>query len=309
MSTSNQVPDLAVIIPARNEAPRLGQCLDSVRQALDFAGLAAELIVVDDDSTDETVAVARAHGALALRQPRRLGPLAAWSAGVAASVAPLVAFVDADCRVGAAAFSALLGGFTQPAVGVIAARSVPESPCGPGSLAERSAIFSALLLHAVKSRLGSHDFLPIGRLIALRRAAWRDGDHRWPCDRTVALRARRAGWEIRYVPEAEVYYQPVRTYREVRSDYVRTTIAQARLLGAWTEPVPRRVTARAAAASLRQDPLGAAAWLALRARLRGARAAGLMHPDEAYFRWSRSEPEPSGADRGTSAEATYGNPA
>ena len=297
MRTDNHIPDLAVIIPARNEASRLGGCLDSVRQALEFAAVPdAEVIVVDDDSTDETSDVARAHGAVALRQSRRLGPLAAWSLGVANSSASLLFFVDADCHVDEQAFSALLRGFARPSVGVVAARSEPSGRT-LNSLVERSATFSALMIHETRSRLVNHDFLPIGRLMAVRRAAWHVGDdHRWPCDRTVASRAKQAGWEIFYMPEAVVYYRPLGTYGELRSDYVRTAVAQAHLIGDWSEPLPRRAVCRAAAASMRRQPLTAAAWIALRTRLWIERAVGLMRPDEAHARWGRlanSSPSPS----------------
>jgi glycosyltransferase involved in cell wall biosynthesis len=292
MSTGNRIPELAVIIPARNEALRIGACLDSVRQSLECAGaIDAEVIVVDDASTDETSDVARAHGALAIRQSQRGGPLEAWSHGVASSAAPLLFFVDADCHVDKGAFSALLEGFARPAVGVVAARSEPGSEPGSGrtgnSLVERSATFSALMLHEIKGRLVNHDFLPIGRLMAVRRAAWQDGDHRWPCDRVIASRAKRAGWDIIYQPAALVYYRPVETYGELRSDYVRTAVAQAHLNSGWSEPLPWRVAGRAACACLRRQPVNAAAWLTLRTRLWGERVAGWMSPDEGFARWDR----------------------
>lgn len=288
MSTGNRGPDLAVIIPARNEASRIGGCLDSVRRALDGAGATdAEVVVVDDASTDQTSDIARAHGALAIRQSVRGGPLNAWSRGVASSSASVLVFVDADCRVDTRAFPALLDGFAQPAVGVVAGRSQPASGPGINSLVERSATFSALMLHEIKCRLVNHDFLPIGRLMAVRRAAWPDGDHHGPCDRVVASRARRAGWEVTYAPDALVYYQPVATYRELRSDYARTAFAPAHLNGDWSEPLPRRVAGRAASASLRRQPLNGAAWLTLRTRLWSERAVGLMRPEEAYARWGR----------------------
>jgi glycosyltransferase involved in cell wall biosynthesis len=297
MSTGNRIPNLAVIIPAHNETSCLGGCLDSVRLALDCAEVTdAEIVVVDDASTDDTSDVARAHGARAIRQSRRLGPLEAWSRGVASTSAPLLFFVDADCRVDTRAFSALLPGFARPTVGIIAARSKPDSGRTLNSLVERSATFSALMLHEIKSRLVNHDFLPIGRLMAVRRAAWQNGDHRWPCDRVVASRAKRAGWEIIYTPDALVYYKPVGTYGQLRSDYLRTAVAQANLNSGWSEPLPRRVAGRAASASLRRQPLNAAAWLTLRTRLWSERAVGLMPPDEGYARWDRlphSSPFPS----------------
>jgi glycosyltransferase involved in cell wall biosynthesis len=299
MRTGKRTPDLAVIIPAHNEAPRLGACLDSIREAVEYAaGTDAEVIVVDDQSTDETSDAARAHGARAIRQSSRLGQMAACSLGVVNSSASLLFFVDADCRVDKGAFSALLRGFARPAVGVVAARSEPGSWLATGSLVERSAMFSAIVLHETKSRLVNHDFLPIGRLFALRRDAWQAGDDQQrPCDRIYASRARRAGWEISYAPEALVYYEPVGTYDEFRSAYIRAALthARARLASEWAEPLPRGVVCRAAFASLRRQPLSAAAWLALRTRLWGERAVARARPDEGFASsgvWERLPPSP-----------------
>lgn len=290
-------PDLAVIIPARNEAPRIGGCLDSIHQALEYAGVtAAEVIVVDDESTDETSPIARAHGAVAVRQSPRGGPLAAWTFGVANSSAPLLFFVDADCLVDHAAFAALLRGFARPEVGVVAARGDLNRGRIPDSIVERSAAFSALLLHEIKLRLPSHDFLPIGKLMAVRREAWGTGGQAWPCDRVVASRAKQAGWEISYAAEAVVYYAAVTTYGDLRSDYVRTVVAQELPGGDWAEPLPAGVVRRAALASVRRQPLNAAAWAAVRARLRSERSRGRMPTDGGYARWDRRPDSPSTDD-------------
>jgi dolichol-phosphate mannosyltransferase len=50
---------ISVVVPARNEAARLGRCLG----ALAGDPAVAEVIVVDDESTDGTAGVARRHGA------------------------------------------------------------------------------------------------------------------------------------------------------------------------------------------------------------------------------------------------------
>jgi glycosyltransferase involved in cell wall biosynthesis len=85
-------PALSVVIAAHDAEATLGATL---------AGLAAqepglEVIVVDDGSTDSTGAIAEGAGATVIRT-ERAGPAAARAAGVAASSAPLLAFVDADC--------------------------------------------------------------------------------------------------------------------------------------------------------------------------------------------------------------------
>lgn len=58
---SAPLPVSGVVI-TKNEGDRLGRCLASMR------GLCAELLVVDSGSQDDTVAVARAHGARVVHQ-------------------------------------------------------------------------------------------------------------------------------------------------------------------------------------------------------------------------------------------------
>jgi glycosyltransferase involved in cell wall biosynthesis len=62
----------SVIIPARNEARTIARL---VRAVLDQAppGWSVEVLLVDDGSTDETVAVARAAGARVLELGSRPG--------------------------------------------------------------------------------------------------------------------------------------------------------------------------------------------------------------------------------------------
>ncbi len=87
---------VAVVIPAFEAAPVLDTTLASVvGQTL----APTEIVVVDDGSTDDTAAVAERWSEVApvrvVRQ-RNQGPAAARRAGVAATTAPLLAFVDAD---------------------------------------------------------------------------------------------------------------------------------------------------------------------------------------------------------------------
>ena len=51
--------DLSVLILARNEQKNIGDCIASVKEYLD----AGEIVVIDDDSTDDTAAIARRMGA------------------------------------------------------------------------------------------------------------------------------------------------------------------------------------------------------------------------------------------------------
>lgn len=83
---------IAVVIPVFNQAAYLGEALDSVAaQTL----APAEVVVVDDGSTDGSADVAEARGIRTLRiENRGVGP-ARW-AGAQLTTAPLIAFLDGD---------------------------------------------------------------------------------------------------------------------------------------------------------------------------------------------------------------------
>ncbi|HEY4187786.1 MAG TPA: glycosyltransferase [Polyangia bacterium] len=85
---------ISVVIPVFNGAPFIRRAIESVRaQTLP----AAELLVVDDGSTDGTAAVLDAiDGVTRLGDGRNRGQSAALNLGVAESRHRLVAFLDAD---------------------------------------------------------------------------------------------------------------------------------------------------------------------------------------------------------------------
>jgi glycosyltransferase involved in cell wall biosynthesis len=63
MPMTGPVPDLSIFLIAQNEADRIGRTLAAV------SGLTDDLVVIDSGSTDDTVAIAKAHGARVLFNP------------------------------------------------------------------------------------------------------------------------------------------------------------------------------------------------------------------------------------------------
>src|SRR5512135_909957 len=92
---------LSVVVPAWNEARRIGRSLAEIGAFLAAKPYASEIILVDDGSTDETGEAARAG--LAARVPlrtivldRNRGKGYAVRQGVLASAGEVVLFCDAD---------------------------------------------------------------------------------------------------------------------------------------------------------------------------------------------------------------------
>ena len=95
----SQPVELSVVIPAYNEASRLGDTLERVLPYLEKRGSTFEVLVVDDGSSDATVEVANeyAHrGVWVLELARNRGKGAALRHGVVASSGAKVLLSDAD---------------------------------------------------------------------------------------------------------------------------------------------------------------------------------------------------------------------
>ncbi|MEW9624251.1 glycosyltransferase family 2 protein [Rhodanobacter geophilus] len=83
---------LSIILPAKNEAPALADLLPRLRAA--YSG--AEIIVVDDGSTDDTRRVCTEAGVDCLSSPYSMGNGAAIKRGARAAKGDILVFMDGD---------------------------------------------------------------------------------------------------------------------------------------------------------------------------------------------------------------------
>ncbi len=111
---------ISVVIPAYNAAGCVGR---AIRSALAQTVPAAEIVVVDDGSTDDTGAVVESFGA-AVRLIRREngGPAAARNTGVKAATGDWLALLDADDTWRTDKLAQQLPFLVDPAVGIVHAR-------------------------------------------------------------------------------------------------------------------------------------------------------------------------------------------
>lgn len=87
---------VSVVIAAFNEEASIARDLAQVTEAMAGFGLAWELIVVDDGSTDRTGEIARNLGARVVRHPENRGTGAARKTGVRGARGDVVVMTDAD---------------------------------------------------------------------------------------------------------------------------------------------------------------------------------------------------------------------
>ncbi|MFN7917106.1 MAG: glycosyltransferase family 2 protein [Vicinamibacterales bacterium] len=89
-------PDLAIVLPAFNEALGITDTLASVREVLSAFTGTSEIVVVDDGSTDDTAAKAAACGVKVVSHGWNRGYGAALKTGIMATTAPAIMIMDAD---------------------------------------------------------------------------------------------------------------------------------------------------------------------------------------------------------------------
>lgn len=106
---------VTLVIPGRNCAGTIRPCLDAVAPLL-ASGQLAEIIFVNDGSTDETEQIVRRYPVRCLTGEGR-GPGAARNVGWRAARTPLVWFLDSDCVAQPRALALLLEQLDDPQVG------------------------------------------------------------------------------------------------------------------------------------------------------------------------------------------------
>jgi len=110
--------NISIVLPAKNEAGGLQRTLPSLRAAYPDA----EIIVVDDGSTDGTAVVASNAGATVLSSPYSMGNGAAIKRGARAAGGDVLVLMDADGQHSAEHIAALLAMLDQGYDMVVGAR-------------------------------------------------------------------------------------------------------------------------------------------------------------------------------------------
>ena len=208
-----------VILPVLDEAAALPWVLARIPDGV-------RPIVVDNGSRDGSAAVAAAHGATVVCEPRR-GFGAACFAGLTAATADVVCFMDADGSMDPRQLDRVFAPVQAGAADLVLGA---RRPTAPGAWPLHARIANRALALELRRRTGV-PLRDLGPMRAARRAALLElgvADRRfgWPLE--MVLRAAGDGWTI---AEVEVDYHP-RTGRSKVTGTVRGTVRAVRDMAA-----------------------------------------------------------------------------
>ncbi len=183
--------DVAAIVPARNEAARIGSTVRALRAIADVT----EVIVVDDASADTTAELAKEAGAAVLRLPKREGKGGALRAGLARTEAPIVLFIDGDLGATAAIAHELLEPILNGDADLTIAAPPPSAASGFG-LVER------LSRRGIRALTGNDMARPLSGQRALRRDVLARASiaPRFGVETAMTIDALRAGFRVVEIP-------------------------------------------------------------------------------------------------------------
>jgi N-acetylglucosaminyl-diphospho-decaprenol L-rhamnosyltransferase len=225
---------VAIVVVTHNSAAEIGGCLDALARVAD-----AEVIVVDNASSDPTTDLVRQRGVRLIANARNAGFAAAVNMGVRATAAPFVLLLNPDAHL-VSGLEALLARFDDPRAGVAGGLLLGEDGRPQSGFMARNLPTPATLIFEVLGinrlwprnpvnwhyRCKASEFLlpatlssvtmsatrveqPAGAFLMFPRAVWNqlDGfDERfrpvWFEDVDFCTRVRQAGWEGWFEPRA-----------------------------------------------------------------------------------------------------------
>ncbi|MCX7967974.1 MAG: glycosyltransferase family 2 protein [Armatimonadetes bacterium] len=188
---------VSVIIPARNEADKIGLTIKSLIETKPPEIGDTEIVVVDDASTDETSEVARKAGATkVVKLSRHGGKGAALRCGVEETGGEILLFVDADLGETAKVLWEILKPIIDDEADMTIAAPPPDPKGGGFGFVKR---FSAW---AIKTATGFQPKAPLSGQRALKRSLLKqiriaDG---YAVETAMTIDALKAGFRVKEVP-------------------------------------------------------------------------------------------------------------
>ena len=195
-------PLVSVVIRVRNEEAWLRHCLEGIEKQI---GASTEVIIVDNDSSDKSLEIARTFGVDKVVRVAHYTPGLALNAGVKASSGEFVAFISGHCVPADPSWLAnLVAGFDEQKVAGVYGRQLPMAFTDP---LDRNDLMMAF---GPEAKIQRQDWFFHNANSMIRREVWEkipfDEITATIEDRLWAKVAIESGHWIAYRPDAKVYH-------------------------------------------------------------------------------------------------------
>lgn len=196
----------SIIIPTLNSGSRIGHCLSAILPQAARAG--AEILVVNDGSTDNTAEVARRYTGVRVIDQANAGPAVARNRGVIEAKGGIVVFTDDDCVPTPGWLDSMLRPFEDPQV--VGAKGVYRT--NQKSVIARFVQLEYEDRYRLMSRFDQIDFVDTYSAAFRRDKFLEMGgyDTSFPvaCAEDIELSYRMSarGWKMKFAPNAVVYH-------------------------------------------------------------------------------------------------------
>lgn len=156
--------NISIVIPVYNEAEHLEACLDAIaRQTIE----PLEVIIVDNNSTDNTAAIARSYDFVTLLSEPNQGVVHARSRGFDAARGDIIARLDADTLLPADWLANARTVFTDPSVDAVSGVALYYNVAAASLFNALDLFFRRRLSWQLKDRVYLW-----GANMAMRKSAW-----------------------------------------------------------------------------------------------------------------------------------------
>jgi glycosyltransferase involved in cell wall biosynthesis len=190
---SNAAPTVSVIIPAHDEANCIGELVSRIRSVHpDF-----EIIVIDDGSTDQTVAKALEAGATVYSHPYNIGNGAAIKSGMRVATGDILVMMDGDGQHDPAVIDTMLALFPDYDM-VVGARSFSGQASMGRAFANKTYNWLASYVAKFAIKDLTSGFRAVKASVARSFIYLIPNTYSYPT--TLTLGVLRSGWSVKYVP-------------------------------------------------------------------------------------------------------------
>jgi cellulose synthase/poly-beta-1,6-N-acetylglucosamine synthase-like glycosyltransferase len=207
-----ELRSVSIIVPTFNGASRIGRCIEALVDQAERHD--AEILIVNDGSTDNTADVVRQYAGIRLITQGNAGPAAARNRGAFEAAGTILVFTDDDCAPTAGWLDTMLAPFDDPeVVGVKGVYRTTQK-----SLVARFVQTEYEDRYRLMERFHDIDFIDTYSA-AFRRdrfieMAGYDTSFPVACAEDIELSYRMSarGWKMKFIPEAVVYHTHPATF-------------------------------------------------------------------------------------------------